>query len=520
MTAGTPTLALARRVLSERYGHDDFRGVQGDVVRAALAGRDVLALMPTGAGKSVCFQIPALLAPGTTLVVSPLISLMTDQVDRLRALGVEAAALHGALEHGQRERTLAALAAGALKLLYVAPERFGSRPFARALAAARVARLAVDEAHCIVSWGRSFRPAYRGLGAVRARLGCPCTALTATATPAVRTEIVAELGLIDPATFATGVDRPNLRWEVERLRGRRAKDLRLLNLVRGERAGRVLVYAATRRTTDALADLLRGRGVDAVAYHAGVSDAERARLQRRFLGGDARVVVATSAFGMGIDRPDVRAVVHYDMPGALEDYVQEAGRAGRDGLPSRCVLLYAKGDERVHVQLGRQSHPPPALVRAVLSFLRARAVTGAPPHGASSLRLRPVEVMGAVRGLSGPQQLEAAIRVLREEGLVAAGRPDARGGVSLVVEGAGGLSRRGRARRREALARERESLAAMRAYARARTCRRALILAHFAEPAGRGPCSDCDVCAPAGPRPDPPARTRRGRPLCVGGVRS
>ncbi len=510
-----PTLRDARRVLRAWYGYPGFRGIQARVIEAALAGRDVLALMPTGAGKSVCFQIPAELAAGTTLVVSPLISLMSDQVTRLRGLGVPADALHGGVGRVERERTLAAFAAGELTLLYVAPERFHSTAFRRALVGARVARLAVDEAHCIVSWGGSFRPAYRALGEVRASLGCPCTAVTATATPAARAEIVERLGLVDPAVFATGVDRANLRWEVERLANRREKDRRLTGLVPRVAEGCTLVYAATRRTTDSLADLLRSRGVDAVAYHAGVSDRERARIQARFTAGHARVVVATSAFGMGIDRPDVRRVVHYDMPGALEDYVQEAGRAGRDGRPARCILLYAPGDEAVQRHLVRLAHPGPRLLRAVLAFLRRRAGVASPGETWATVRLHPLEALGAVRGLAGPQQLDAALRILAECGLVrtAAGRrvpapqswavsPQGRpGGEALRLE-------------RRAQARDLANLAAMRAYARSGTCRRARILAHFGDSEGPSTCGNCDACGHAGTSASPErAGLRWLRPL-------
>jgi ATP-dependent DNA helicase RecQ len=484
-----PTLDDARGVLLRRFGYPDFRGAQAKVIAAALEGRDVLALMPTGAGKSVCFQIPAELAAGTTLVVSPLISLMVDQVARLRGLGVPAGALHGALTPAERRRTLQAFGTGELTLLYVAPERFRSETFLRVLRRVRVARLAVDEAHCIVSWGGSFRPAYRALGAVRASLGCPCTALTATATPEARDAIVAELGLVEPVVVAGGVDRPNLRWEVVRARDRRAKDRALLGLVPRAAKGCVMVYAATRRTTDSLADLLRSRGVDAVAYHAGVSDRERDRIQTRFIAGQARVIVATSAFGMGIDRPDVRRVVHYDVPGTLEDYAQEAGRAGRDGAPARCVLLYAKGDERTQAHLIRLAHPPPRMLRALLAWLRGRPAFGE-EGGWPVVRVRAVEALGSVRRIQGAPQLEAALRLLAEAG-VARPASEAR---AWAVCPAGAPSAAALRRDREALARERRGLRRMRRYAVARTCRRARIMAHFGETSVQDVCGNCDVC--------------------------
>ena len=489
---GPLTLDDARGVLKRRFGYPDFRGVQADVIAAALAGHDVLALMPTGAGKSVCFQIPAELAEGTTLVVSPLISLMTDQVARLRELGVPAGALHGALERRERDRTLADFGAGALTLLYVAPERFRAPDFQRVLRGVRVARLAVDEAHCIVSWGGSFRPAYRGLGRVRAALGCPCTALTATATPEVRAAIIDALGLVDPVVVASGVDRPNLRWEVAHVRDRREKDRALVRLVPRVADGCSMVYAATRRTTDGLADLLRARGADAVAYHAGVSDRERERIQGRFIAGDAPVIVATSAFGMGIDRPDVRRVIHYDMPAALEDYAQEAGRAGRDGAPARCVLLYAPGDERIQVHLMRLAHPGPRVLRALLRWLRERPAEDR-DGGWPVVRVRPVEALGALRRIAGAPQLEAALRILGECGVA---RPLSTGGSTQTwaVRPAGELAEGPIRRDRAAFARERRGLAAMRRYARDRTCLRARIMAHFGEAPPPGGCGNCDPC--------------------------
>ena len=489
---GPLTLDDARGVLKRRFGYPDFRGVQADVIAAALAGHDVLALMPTGAGKSVCFQIPAELAEGTTLVVSPLISLMTDQVARLRELGVPAGALHGALERRERDRTLADFGAGALTLLYVAPERFRAPDFQRVLRGVRVARLAVDETHCIVSWGGSFRPAYRGLGRVRAALGCPCTALTATATPEVRAAIIDALGLVDPVVVASGVDRPNLRWEVAHVRDRREKDRALVRLVPRVADGCSMVYAATRRTTDGLADLLRARGADAVAYHAGVSDRERERIQGRFIAGDAPVIVATSAFGMGIDRPDVRRVIHYDMPAALEDYAQEAGRAGRDGAPARCVLLYAPGDERIQVHLMRLAHPGPRVLRALLRWLRERPAEDR-DGGWPVVRVRPVEALGALRRIAGAPQLEAALRILGECGVA---RPLSTGGSTQTwaVRPAGELAEGPIRRDRAAFARERRGLAAMRRYARDRTCLRARIMAHFGEAPPPGGCGNCDPC--------------------------
>jgi ATP-dependent DNA helicase RecQ len=337
-----------RAALHERFGHQDFRPGQERIVDTVLAGRDVLAVMPTGSGKSLCYQLPALLLPGITLVVSPLISLMKDQVDELNRRGIASAAVHSMLTVPARRAALAAAAAGALRLLYVAPERFASGLFLELLAGLAVARFVVDEAHCVSQWGHDFRPDYRRL---RAAAACcrrsdggggrpPIAALTATATREVRDDIAALLGLDRPQILVAGFDRPNIFLDVARM-GVRDKDDLLPRLVRGRRA---LVYTATRKTAESAAMALASRGVRAAAYHAGMKDDERTRVQDAFASGGLPVVCATNAFGMGIDRPDVDAVVHYAIPGSVEAYYQEIGRAGRDGRPAAATLLWDCAD--------------------------------------------------------------------------------------------------------------------------------------------------------------------------------
>jgi ATP-dependent DNA helicase RecQ len=334
--------------LSAQFGHRAFRPGQEEVVAAVLSGRDVLAVMPTGFGKSLGYQLPAVILSGTTLVVSPLISLMKDQVDELNRRGIPSGALHSMLSADRRREVIDAARAGRLRLLYVAPERFASDQFARLLGELTVARFVIDEAHCVSQWGHDFRPDYRRLQAAAAacrtidgRARPPVAAFTATATQEVRDDIVALLGLESPRVLVAGFDRPNIHMQVERVDNEEAKHALLPRFVRGRRA---LVYAATRRSTEGAAATLTAAGIPAAAYHAGLEDAERTRVQDAFAAGSLPVVCATNAFGMGIDRPDVTAVVHFAIPGSVEAYYQEIGRGGRDGRPARATLLWDHAD--------------------------------------------------------------------------------------------------------------------------------------------------------------------------------
>jgi len=343
MTPFVGGLARARAVLAEHFGHRAFRVPQLKVIGPLLAGRDVLAVLPTGAGKSLCFQVPALLAPGLTVVVSPLVSLMQDQVAALRQRGLPAAFLNSTLSTEQRRIVTDAVKSGAVRLLYCAPERLvGLCRWVRATGV-RVSLLAVDEAHCITEWGNEFRPAYRRLGECRYILGRPPTiALTGSATPATRREIVAVLRVPSPHVVVTSFDRPNLAFRVERVRDDRARFARLRQLLSPDGAN--LVYAPTRRLAELVTRALLRLGVRALPYHAGLSPGVRRVVLRRFLSGESPVIVATSAFGMGIDKPDVRRVIHWGPSRSLESYYQEAGRAGRDGAPAQCALLWRPPD--------------------------------------------------------------------------------------------------------------------------------------------------------------------------------
>jgi ATP-dependent DNA helicase RecQ len=344
MRAFTGGLDAARAVLQERFGHPRFRVHQLQVLGPLLAGHDVLAVLPTGAGKSLCYQVPALLGRGLTLVVSPLISLMQDQVGALRRRGIAAAYITSQLDAGQRRTILEAAIHGRLTLLYCAPERLAS--LTRRLVEARtaVALLAIDEAHCITEWGTEFRPVYRRLGVWRSLLGRPPTiALTGTATPAARADILRVLRMPGAQVVVTSFDRPNLHFSVRRVRDNRERFAIIRGRVRTA-PGASIIYAPTRRLTELVTRALLRTSVRAAPYHAGLSAEVRRRVLRAFLANDVTVIVATSAFGMGIDKPDVRRVLHWGPPPTLEAYYQEAGRAGRDGRPSECVILWRPQD--------------------------------------------------------------------------------------------------------------------------------------------------------------------------------
>ncbi len=349
-------------------------------MRAVLEGRDAVVVMPTGGGKSLCYQLPAHMlheaGQGTTLVISPLIALMDDQVRGLDSRGIRSAAIHSGQSADDNDLALDAFECGQLALLYVSPERLASPPFRRLLARADVARVAVDEAHCISQWGHDFRPEYTQIGEVKRALAVPTVALTATATPRVAEEISGVLGLESPVIHRGTFARPNLAFRVECGGNEARRAERVIELLREHgfsafARGRAIVYAATRKRVDELAHLLERSGFSAAAYHAGKSESERARVQSAYARGKIPVLVATNAFGMGIDQPDVRLVIHAQAPGSLEAYYQEAGRAGRDGESSTVVLLYAGRDRALQVRLQSSGRRTERRKRAQAEALRA-----------------------------------------------------------------------------------------------------------------------------------------------------
>ncbi|MEO8624448.1 MAG: ATP-dependent DNA helicase RecQ [bacterium] len=410
MSTDRPTLDEARQVLRARFGFPDFRPGQERAVTSVLAGRDTLVVLPTGGGKSVCYQVPALLLPGITLVVSPLISLMKDQVDALMARGIPATFVNSTLSSTEVSQRMARVARGEMKMLYVAPERFDFGSAAERLKDVGVSLLAIDEAHCISEWGHDFRPSYLRIAQVRERLGWPpVVALTATATQHVRTDIVRQLRLENAETIITGFDRTNLQYHVIPTKTDADKDAALISVLR-EHDGVAIVYASTRRNVEKVTRTLEDARISVLAYHAGLDDAHRHDVQNAFMNGDVRAIVATNAFGMGIDKSNVRVVVHHAMPGTLEAYYQEAGRAGRDGKPSEVFLLHAFPDRFTHEFFIKGAHPERVVIEKVFERLRKLADRN------GAVQFDPASLANALPGKVSDREVESALRVLLQAG--------------------------------------------------------------------------------------------------------
>jgi ATP-dependent DNA helicase RecQ len=404
------TLEEARAALKEHFGYPAFRPGQEAAVDSVLAGRDTLVVLPTGGGKSLCYQVPALMLPKLTVVISPLISLMKDQVDALAARGLPATFVNSTLTSSQISDRLARAVRGDVKLLYVAPERFDFGSTAERLRDAGVSLLAVDEAHCISEWGHDFRPSYLRIAQVRAKLGSPPTvALTATATPHVRTDIVSQLALDSPTTIITGFDRTNLTYHVLPTRTDSEKDDALVHLLR-QSDGLAVVYASTRKAVERISALLERARIPAAAYHAGLDDGRRHEVQDAFMSEKVRAIVATNAFGMGIDKPNVRLVIHYAMPGTLEAYYQEAGRAGRDGLTAACYLLHSFPDRFTHEFFIKGNYPERPLVEEVYEVLRRNA------DKSGTVDLTAEDIAVRLKTKAGARDVESALRILTQAG--------------------------------------------------------------------------------------------------------
>ena len=466
----------ARATLRKHFGYDDFRGSQADAIRSILGGRDTLVLMPTGGGKSLCFQIPAMVLDGCTIVISPLISLMKDQVENACRAGLPATFINSTLTPQEIRARMFAVASGRIKLLYMAPERADNPRFVDELRRIDVAMLAVDEAHCLSQWGHEFRPSYMKLGPLRSALKCRVIALTATATPEVRRDILTHLYMERPLVIAGGFDRENLRWHVIPAERSTEKDLQLCRLLRRDLDGGVaLVFASTRKKVDGIADMLNARSIKASGYHAGVKSAERSRLQDKFIREEAGIIVATNAFGMGIDKPNVRLVVHYDMPGSLEAYYQEAGRAGRDRAVADCVLLHSYRDRFTHEFMIDGAHPAESTIRETFRKLNS---AGAP---------RTVAEFGRW-SKQNTREVGSVLRILADANIVTVERQTGRFEIVSKTITRASLQRAAQARKRERLRLER-----MEGYAFHQKCRRKYVMDYFGDTSFKR-CAGCDNC--------------------------
>ncbi|MBI3650793.1 MAG: RecQ family ATP-dependent DNA helicase [Acidobacteria bacterium] len=404
----------ARQALQIHFGFTEFREGQAEVIDAVLKGENAVVVMPTGGGKSLCYQLPAMMLDGVTLVVSPLIALMKDQVDALIARKIPTTFINSSLAYGELKKRLSEIRRGVYKLVYIAPERFRSEAFIESISEIGVRLLAIDEAHCISHWGHDFRPDYLKLKQASEQLGNPqVIALTATATQKVREDISAQLGLENPRVFVAGFDRPNLALRVLHTATEKEKLTTIKNLLTASK-GSGIIYAATRKAVEQISAKLKMADLDVEAYHAGLTDQERSRAQEKFMSGDCQAIIATNAFGMGIDKSDIRFVVHYHIPGTIEAYYQEVGRAGRDGLPSDCLLLFNYADTRTQQFFIEGSHPPPELIEDVYEEIAG--------CGSEYVELSAKEIAARLR-VKNEMSIYSALVVLEKAGHIERGRP-------------------------------------------------------------------------------------------------
>lgn len=360
------------QLLEQHFGLSSFLPHQEEIIAHVVDGGDAMVQMPTGGGKSLCFQLPALARPGVAIVLSPLIALMQDQVEALERKGIAATFINSSLDAPEREERLRQAEAGEIRLLYVTPERFRKRDFRKRIQRLTISLLAVDEAHCISSWGHDFRPEYGKVGRIREVLGCPSTiALTATATPTTRDDILERLGTPSARQFVTGIDRPNLRFTVNNVFDDAERTQAIIDRLR-QWPGPGIVYFALIRDLEIMEENLRRVGISPLVYHGRLSASERQRLQRQFLGATDGVILATNAFGMGVDKPDIRFIIHAQIPGSLESYYQEVGRAGRDGAPSLCELIYFSEDIMTQKQFVDWANPTPEFLKEMVHAMERR----------------------------------------------------------------------------------------------------------------------------------------------------
>lgn len=469
-------------VLRKRFGFSSFRAGQAEIVHAVLTGRDALGVMPTGGGKSLGYALPALLLEAPVLVVSPLIALMKDQVDQLRARGITAEYVNSTVPGVDQKRRIAEWKQGRIRLLFVAPERFRSERFLEAIQGFRPGLFAVDEAHCIAEWGHDFRPDYLRLKEAAAALSRPpILALTATATREVRKQIIDNLGLVDPEIVVRGFERPNLDLEVTRYANKTEKLDRIIELARAHTRG--IVYAATRKSVEEVTLELKRAKLPATAYHAGMLDLQRRKVSEDFASGAAPLIVATNAFGMGIDRPDVRFVAHYEMPGSIEAYTQEAGRAGRDGAPAQCVLTFTPQDVRLQHFFIDSSYPDSVVIDQTMNFVERT--------GAGGRALLESALVPLVTAAKNGREVDSALRILAEAGSITRGfDPELRDRVVKFVERRP-IDYVSLHHRRD---RERQRLQDMLDYAERGGCHRARLVDYFAGITNSPPCGTCGGC--------------------------